>query len=455
MTTAQRPVPAGYEFIQILGAGGFGEVVLARHVRLNRLVAIKRIHEYALADDEALQRFEREAKVLASTNCASVVRVYDLCRSDDLLQLVMEYVPGRALSELLEAGPLPIGEALVVLRDIADALAAAAARGVVHRDIKPANVFVLPSGHAKLGDFGLARIVSDPAVFRTTAQQAMGTPAYFPPEVSKGLAEPDARSDAYSFAVMAYEVLTGRLPLGGDDAVSRITAHWTQKPAHPGTALPGFPERAAVTLLAGLDKDPAGRPLPQDLVEQLTAVPPDSWPVVTRPDTPAGAVRPSDPTVRRPFVPPAPAAPPPPPPRRRSRRRLALVTGLCLVAGLGAAAGAQALLVPDPTLRVESVTVTSDPPSGQARCPEGNFTFTASIRTNGAAGTINVGWTRPDGVSTEPRLVQVASGQRRVQAQLRFTVSGTQPVDGQAVIHVWKPNAASAAHAMHYECEAP
>ena len=279
-----------------LGAGGFGEVVLARHRRIGRLVAVKRIHEHALADTEAIDRFRREARVLASTNCPSVVQVYDLQVDEKGAQLVMEYVPGQSLAEMLELGPLAAADALVLLKDVADALAAMAERGIIHRDVKPGNVFVLPDGHAKLGDFGLARALTDPSAFRTAGGPAMGTPAYFPPEVSQGVSEPDARSDAYSFAVMAYEVLTGGRPFDAPDALSLITAHWHNDPKPAAAVLPGFPDAAWRILSEGLDKDPGKRLLPVTLVSRLAAVPVAAWPAVQRR---AAALRRSDPTLRQ------------------------------------------------------------------------------------------------------------------------------------------------------------
>ena len=167
MSQPTRPLPAGYELVHVLGSGGFGEVVLARQTSLNRLVAIKRIHAYALAEADALERFRREARVLAALDHRAIVRVYDFRRDSADATLIMEYVDGDTLSEHIERGSLPASAALTILRDVAEALHTAAAEGVVHRDVKPDNVFVLRSWRAKLGDFGLARIVSDPSVFRT------------------------------------------------------------------------------------------------------------------------------------------------------------------------------------------------------------------------------------------------------------------------------------------------
>lgn len=282
MSDDRHPVPKGYEFIRLLGAGGHGEVVLARHRALGREVAIKRILARHVSDEQASERFRREAKVLASTSSPTVVKVYDLIREDTAAYLVMEHVMGSSLSEILDGGPVPAADALPILRDVAEALAVMQARGVVHRDVKPGNVFVLTDGSAKLGDFGLARVVNDASIFRTAGPSDLGTPAYFPPEVSQDGAEPDSRSDAYSFAVMAYEVLTGRLPFTAPNPMSMITAHWLREPTEPREHLPGFPDAAWTALRSGLAKDPSLRSSPTDLVDQLAVVPADAWPAVER-----------------------------------------------------------------------------------------------------------------------------------------------------------------------------
>ncbi len=446
-------MPPGYEFVRVLGTGGFGEVVLARHLRLNRMVAIKRIHEYGLSDEESLQRFEREAKVLASTHSAAVVRVYDLSRFEGHVQLVMEYVPGQPLSDLLELGPLPATEALVILRDVADALGAAAQRGVVHRDIKPANVFVLPDGHAKLGDFGLARIVSDSSVFRTSGGVAMGTPAYFPPELSQSGSEPDELSDAYSFAVMAYETLTGRRPYEGTDELSLLTAHWRLSPPDPADVLPGFPERGSRWLLRGLEKDPAARPLPLALVAGLSSVPDGEWPAVVRAEASTAVTNRSAPT-RRVYAPAAPVVTTGRSARRkRGPRRRVYVAAAVLAAAACSAAGVRFMLADDGSrLRVETVAVTTDPASGRLTCPGGDFTFSGLIRTNGGEGDIELRWTRPDGGSTKPRTISVASGQTQVLAKLVIHLQGRRPFTGPGVLQVLKPDARRAQAPMSYEC---
>ena len=451
--TGARSLPPGYEVVRELGAGGFGEVLLARQVSLGRLVAIKRIHGFVLAGPEALERFRREALVLAGTSHPHVVKVYDFHRTQDDALLVMEYVHGEPLCDVLEDGRLPATRALVVLRDIADALRAAGERGVVHRDIKPANVFVTPDGHAKLGDFGLARIVSDPSVFRTVIGQASGTPAYFAPELSQGAGEPDRCSDAYSFAVMAYEMLTGRQPFTGEGAIAIIAAHWTQVPPPPEDVVPGFPRAAAVALAEGMAKDPSVRPLPHQLVERMEAVPAVAWPAPpprpARTDRDGAQHRRSDPTMRGQLPPPLPGAPPrsggeATPRSPRSRWLLPSVVASVVVA-LGATLGV--LLLPATTeteLAVEGVDVRVSQISATSTCPAAEYEFTAVISTNGAAGTIDLSWTRPDGQSTAAQQVRVAEHQSQVTAQLRFDVSGSRPLEGRAVLHLLEPNAQDA-----------
>ncbi|GAB3763251.1 tRNA A-37 threonylcarbamoyl transferase component Bud32 [Nocardioides ginsengisegetis] len=439
-------VPAGYELVRVLGAGGFGEVVLARHTALHRMVAVKRIHAVALADADSVARFRREAKLLASLDCPSVVRVYDLTVGTRQAHLVMEYVPGEALSDIVARGPLPGPEAVRVLRDVADALTTAAGHGIVHRDVKPHNVFVLPDGHAKLGDFGLARAVSDPSVFRTDAASAIGTPAYFPPELGLGQGEPDARSDAYSFAIVAYEALTGRRPYDAPDALALISAHWRLEPPDPRSLLPGLPAKAANVLLAGLAKDPADRPLPDELVARLEAIPTSAWPAVERRPAPPRATQRSAPTVRVE----APTAPAPPPPRRWPRRRVLVgAAGLAVLLGVGGVAWATHR--PAPAVTVDSVRLTSDPDPASVVCPDGTVRLDAAFATNGGAGAFTVRWTGPDGTTLSERRVAGRSGQHTVRSTLRLDLSGPRPITGDVTVAVVGSDV-RASRAVRYRC---
>jgi eukaryotic-like serine/threonine-protein kinase len=201
-----------YTIETLIGSGGMGEVYKAHDERLNRTVAIKRM----IADD--VRRFQSEARAIAAINHPHICQIYDVGPD----YLVLEYLQGEALG-----GPLPLDEAVRLASQIADALDAAHERGILHRDLKPANVMVVrQSGtpHAKLLDFGVARLTSDdPGATRTVAGEMMGTPAYMSPE--QAAAKPlDARSDVFSFGAVLYELLAGTRAFTGDSTAQILSA---------------------------------------------------------------------------------------------------------------------------------------------------------------------------------------------------------------------------------------
>lgn len=207
----------GVEILGPLAQGGMGVVYKARQPELNRVVAIKVIDAKLAGVPEFTQRFEREARALAVLNHPNVVQVFDYGHEDGLCYLVMEWVDGASLREILAAGHLSADDALRYVPQICDALEYAHAQGVVHRDIKPENILIDREGLLKIADFGIARMRSDEQTgqeFVTQAGQRMGTPQYMAPEQQKHTDRVDHRADLYSLGVVFYEMLTGELPLG-------------------------------------------------------------------------------------------------------------------------------------------------------------------------------------------------------------------------------------------------
>ena len=222
-----------YEIIAPLGAGGMGEVHLARDERLDRRVAIKALPAHLLADAIARERLRREAMASASLDHPFICKVFEVGDAGEASYIVMEYVEGQTLHQRLASGPLPFGECLRIASEIADALEAAHAGRLVHRDLKPANVMLTPQGHVKVMDFGLARQVmaqdaetavgGAPTPPLTEVGTRVGTPDYMSPEQALGEIV-DARSDLFSFGILLAEILTGRHPFRRATAETTLAA---------------------------------------------------------------------------------------------------------------------------------------------------------------------------------------------------------------------------------------
>jgi serine/threonine-protein kinase len=253
-------------------------VFLARHVRLDRLVAIKVLHAGSY-DQEGQRRLEREGRAVASLRHPNIVAVHELRSTPAGYALVMEYLPGGDLRGLMDSGSLTGSHAVQLLNEIAAGLAHAHAAGVVHRDVKPANVLISAEGHAKVGDFGLARLSQAAGVFRTVDGTARGSPTYLAPEQILDPTRESPAADAYSFAVLAYEVVVGRRPFAARTVAAMINMQLNEVPAPPRTLAPGLPDEVERRLLAGLDKRPVARPSPRQLAESLDAFKPAEWDV--------------------------------------------------------------------------------------------------------------------------------------------------------------------------------
>jgi hypothetical protein len=206
----------GLEILELLGLGGMGAVYKARQTKLDRLVAVKVLPPEWGKEPAFAERFAREAKALARLGHPHIVAVHDFGESDGLFYLVMEYVDGANLRNILQAGRLEPAEALAIIPQICDALQYAHGEGIVHRDIKPENILLDSKGRVKIADFGLAKLLgrSRASFTLTGTHQVMGTLDYMAPEQRNNPQEVDHRADIYSLGVVFYEMLTGELPLG-------------------------------------------------------------------------------------------------------------------------------------------------------------------------------------------------------------------------------------------------
>ena len=234
MALTQATKLGPYEIIAPLGAGGMGEVYRARDSRLDRTVAIKILPEEFASDPERVRRFEQESRSVAALNHPNIVAIYDVGSQDGVRYLVTEFLEGKTLRERLQEGALSVNKAVDYGLQIARGLAAAHERGIIHRDLKPENVFITRDGHAKLLDFGLARVRTASGSEATIGSQTspgvvMGTAGYMSPEQVRG-EEVDARTDIFSFGAVLYEMLGGKRAFTGDSSVEVMTAILKSEP---------------------------------------------------------------------------------------------------------------------------------------------------------------------------------------------------------------------------------
>lgn len=247
-----------YELERKIGEGGMARVYLGRDLRLNRRVAIKVLHEHYASDATFLQRFHHEAQAAAGLRHPCIVNVYDVGQDGDIHYIVMEYVEGSDLKSLiLRNGPLPIEHAVAIAEDVAEGLEAAHRLGMVHRDVKPQNILVSPAGEVKITDFGIAKSSLSTALTETGV--TFGTADYLSPEQARGLAA-TPRSDIYALGVTLYEMLTGRLPFTGENAVAVAMQHVSVDPPPLRMFNLQIPPRLEALVLAALSKNPDERP---------------------------------------------------------------------------------------------------------------------------------------------------------------------------------------------------
>jgi eukaryotic-like serine/threonine-protein kinase len=251
---AETRIAGRYRLDELLGRGGMSEVWCGTDTELGRRVALK-----LLAPNEDNVRFEREARAFAALSHPNVTRLYDYGESDGRPFMVLEYLPGGSLEDLLRAnGALADDDTHRIAGEIAAGLAHAHERGVVHRDLKPSNVLFDDEGRAKLADFGIAHMAAGEGTL-TEAGTVLGTAAYISPEQAAGLPA-TAASDVYSFGVLLFRMLTGHLPFESADPLTLVVQHRDDPPPPVSRYRPDAPPLLASTAEAALSKDPAERP---------------------------------------------------------------------------------------------------------------------------------------------------------------------------------------------------
>jgi eukaryotic-like serine/threonine-protein kinase len=254
---AGRVLNGRYELLGVLGGGGMALVYRARDRVLNRFVAVKLLREQYASDPTFLQRFTREAQAAGALSHPNIVSVYDVGQDGSDHYIVMEYVPGETLRDLIERqAPLPVDQAVEITAGILAALEYAHRNGLIHRDIKPGNVLITPQGTIKVVDFGIAKGATDLSL--TGAGIALGTAAYLSPEQARGESA-RVQSDLYSVGVTLYEMLTGRTPFQSDTDVGMAYQHINEQPQPPRQLNPLIPPQLEAIILRALSKNPAGR----------------------------------------------------------------------------------------------------------------------------------------------------------------------------------------------------
>ncbi len=340
-----------YEILDIVGRGGMATVYRARQLTMDRIVALKVLPRQFINDDTYLQRFNREVEIVARLEHRSIVPVHDFGDFNGQPYIVMRYMSGGSVDDLLARGPLDSDVYLSVIEQIAPALDYAHSKQVLHRDLKPSNVLMDDDGGAYLTDFGIARILGEGHAPTITTQGVVGTPSYMSPEQAQGLPL-DARSDVYALGVMLFEMATGQRPFQSDTPYSIAVLQVTAPPPAPRSLNQNIPLPVEQVILRALKKKPDERYTGAvALAEALrrAAMPlavsvHDTQPGIPRPTKPNPVPQPTaplpQPIAAAPPVYAPPAYTPPPLARPAARRRpLRRQGGLLMSAAVGGLIG--------------------------------------------------------------------------------------------------------------------
>ena len=246
-----------YEIIKSIGEGGMANVYLANDTILNRKVAIKVLRGDLSGDEKFIRRFQREALSVSNLSHPNIVEVYDVGEEEGNRYIVMEYVEGKTLKQLVQKrGALTIPEVIDIMKQLTDGLAHAHDAYIIHRDIKPQNILILDNGLLKITDFGIA--VAMNATSLTQTNSVMGSVHYLPPELANGKG-PTIKSDIYSVGILMYELLTGEVPFKGDNAVEIALKHMKEKIPSVRKINPVIPQSVENIILKATAKNPRNR----------------------------------------------------------------------------------------------------------------------------------------------------------------------------------------------------
>jgi eukaryotic-like serine/threonine-protein kinase len=255
---SELPRIAGYEILGVLGAGGMGIVYQARHLRLDRIVALKMIRAGAGALPSDLARFEAEARAVAAIDHLNIIKIFEIGEHDGLPYFSLEFLEGGSLSKQIAGKPQSVDVAARMIETLARAMDVAHRRGIVHRDIKPSNVLLAANGTPKIADFGLVkRLETDSA--QTDTGSVLGSPSYMAPEQTTGAEKAGPAADQYALGATLYEMLTGRPPFRATSVIETLDLVRNTEPVAPAQLLPKIPRDLETICLKALQKDPARR----------------------------------------------------------------------------------------------------------------------------------------------------------------------------------------------------